>query len=259
MISCNIKFDGAKIEKGARKGGIAGLYKSAALLMHKARQKIRFRKRSISRPGSPPFQHSRGRNSFRHTIQFAIDKPNLTAYVGPQKISQAVGLNVPRTLEFGGMTGPAVNPSWYQVHGLPKNGLNSKSDIAQWLMLEGFGPLFMAGSESGVMNQVAASQGAKKYSRAKIAASRSANANHWMFRDLKKRKIPQDGRQAKTVFYYLLPIRTMRQATRAADNIVKHYGLPKLKPHYVAPRPFMAPTMRESQNQMAKFFANSIH
>ena len=53
MIECKTKFDGAKIRAAADKGGIEGLYKSAALLMKVARQKIRYRRRKISSPGAP--------------------------------------------------------------------------------------------------------------------------------------------------------------------------------------------------------------
>lgn len=258
MISCITKFDGSKLLSAAKKAEIDTLYKAAGLLMRRARDKIRFRKHKTSAAGAPPFQHTKGKHSFRHSIRFAVDEPALTAYVGPQKETMFYGKDVPRTLEFGGMGGTSPDPRWYQIHRMPKGGMRSKADVAAWLMLEGVGPLYMAGSESGLMNQVAASHGAKKYSRAKIAASRAANANHWMFRDLKKRSIPQEGKRAKKVFYYILPIRSMRQAQKAADNIVQYFGLPHFKPRYVKARPFMGPSMKESRNQLAQYLANTI-
>ena len=163
MIECRANFEGAKISAAAQKGGLAGLFKSAAFLMRVARQKIRFRRRKVSQPGEPPFQHSHGQQSFRHTIQFAVDKQAMTAYIGPQKVSGKVGKDVPRTLEFGGMTGPAANPTWYKTDGVPA-GLDNVSAIAAWLMKEGYGPLFMAGSESAVINQASRGKGPGKNS-----------------------------------------------------------------------------------------------
>ena len=259
MIECRAKFDGAKIGAAATKGGLEGLYRSAGLLMKVARQRIQYRRRKISSPGAPPYQHTKGKSSFRHTIQFAVDRQNMTAYVGPQKVSNRVGKDVPRTLEFGGMTGPAANPTWYQVDGVPKSGLDSKAAIATWLLNKGVGPLFMAGSESGAMNQVAQAKGVKKYSRQRIAAARSQRPDHWLFRNLLKRKIPRDGGRSQTVYYYLLPISTQKQAARAAENIVKYFGVAQIKPHYVSPRPFMGPSLKESRNSLARFFANTVH
>ena len=252
-LECRTRFDGAKITDAAKRAGLTGLYRSAGLLMKIARQKIKFRRRKISSSGSPPYQHSRGRNSFRHTIQFAVDRQNLAAYIGPQKVAGKVGKDVPRTLEFGGMTGPAPNPTWYQTDGVPKN-LNSVSAIAAWLLREGFGPLFMAGSESGVINQYFSGRG-KKYSRRRISESRKAKPDQWIFRHIQRRKNPGT---RKTVFYVTVPIRSQKQATQAAENIVKFYGMPNIKPHYVAARPFMGPSLQEAKNHLAEFFANTF-
>ena len=253
MIECRANFEGAKISAAAQKGGLAGLYKSAAFLMRVARQKIKFRRRKVSHPGEPPFQHSHGKQSFRHTIQFAVDRQHMTAYVGPQKVSGKVGKDVPRTLEFGGMTGPAPNPTWYQVNGVPAD-LNNVSSIAAWLLKEGVGPLFMAGSANGVINQATG----KKHSSREIAEYRSQNPDKYMFRHMLKRKIPVKDGKFKKVYYYLLPIKSEKQATQAAENIVKFYGLPKIKPHYISPRPFMGPTLANSKNSLAQFFAKPI-
>ena len=252
MIEAKTEFHGQKIQAKANKGGLAGLYKSAASLMRVARQKIRFRKNKSSIPGQPPFQHSKGGNSFKHTIQFAIDKENLTAYIGPQKVSDRRGKDVPRTLEFGGMTSPSANPNWYQVNNVPE-GMNNVSAIASWLLKQGYGPIFMAGSESGVINQAAA--GRARYSRARISAERKVNSNHKLFQYIRRRKIKGTN---KTVFYMPFPIKTFRQARRAAENIVQYYGMPTIKPRHIAPRPFMAPTLSESKNSLAKYFAKTF-
>ena len=253
MIQCKASFDGAKIRAAADKGGIEGLYKSAALLMKVARQRIQFRRRTISTPGNPPYQHTKGKSSFRHTIQFAVDRRNLTAYVGPQKVSGKVGKDVPKTLEFGGMTGPAANPTWYKTDGVPKSGLDSTSAIATWLLKEGYGPLFMAGSESGVVNQYFRGRG--RYSRKQIADSKKRKPDQWIFRNIQKRRNPGT---KKTVYYITVPIRTTRQAAQAAENIVRHYGFARIRPHYVSPRPFMGPSLQDSRNSLAKFFANTM-
>lgn len=252
-LECRTRFDGAKITDAAKRAGLTGLYRSAGLLMKIARQKIKYRRRTISKPGASPFQHSKGRQSFRHSIRFAIDRQNLAAYIGPQKIAGKVGKNVPHTLEFGGMTGPAPNPTWYKTDGVPR-GMNSESAIAAWLMREGYGPLFMAGSESGVVNQYFSSRG-KKYSRQRIAESKKAKPDQWIFRNIQRRKNPGT---KKTVFYITVPIRSTKQAIQAAKNIVKFYGMPNIKPHYVSPRPFMGPSLQDSRNHLAEFFANTI-
>ena len=253
MIKCETTFDDKKIRAAVRRGSKEALYKSAGLLMRTARQKIKYRRKTISQPGNPPFQHSHGGNSFRHSIRFAVDLPNLTAYIGPQKEENRKGKNVPHTLEFGGITNPAANPNWYQVNGVPKSGLDTVSGIAAWLLKQGFGPLFMAGSESGVVNQYFS--GRARYSRKQIAAAKKQNPGQWIFRNIQKRK--NQGTK-KTVYYITVPIRTMKQAQQAAENIVKHYGYARIKSHFVAPRPFMGPTLQESQNQLAKFFGNTI-
>ena len=253
MIECRAKFDGAKIRAAADKGSLEGLYRSAGLLMRIARQRIQFRRRTISTPGNPPYQHTKGKSSFRHTIQFAVDRQNLTAYVGPQKVSGKVGKDVPKTLEFGGMTGPAANPTWYKTDGVPKSGLDSTSAIATWLLKEGYGPLFMAGSESGVVNQYFRGRG--RYSRKQIADSKKRKPDQWIFRNIQKRRNPGT---KKTVYYITVPIRTTRQAEQAAENIVRHYGFARIRPHYVSPRPFMGPSLQDSRNSLAKFFANTM-
>ena len=253
MIECRAKFDGAKIRAAADKGSLEGLYRSAGLLMRIARQRIQFRRRTISTPGNPPYQHTKGKSSFRHTIQFAVDRQNLTAYVGPQKVSGKVGKDVPKTLEFGGMTGPAANPTWYKTDGVPKSGLDTKSGIAAWLLKEGYGPLFMAGSESGVVNQYFRGRG--RYSRKQIADNKKRKPDQWIFRNIQKRRNPGT---KKTVYYITVPIRTTRQAEQAAENIVRHYGFAQIRPHYVSPRPFMGPSLQDSRNSLAKFFANTM-
>lgn len=254
MIECKTQFDGAKIRAAADKGGLAGLYRAAGLLMKIARQKIKYRSRKVSSPGAPPYQHSKGKQSFRHTIQFAVNRQDLSAYVGPQKVSGKVGKDVPRTLEFGGMTGPAANPTWYKVDGVPKSGLDTTSGIAAWLLKEGYGPLFMAGSESGVVNQYFSGRG--RYSRRQIADTKKQKPDQWIFRNIQKRKNPGT---KKTVYYVTVPIKSPKQAQQAAENIVKHYGYARIKPHYISPRPFMEPSLQDSKNDLAKFFANNIN
>ena len=254
MISCQSDFNGSKIAAAARKGGAKSLYQASAFLMKVARQKIQYRKKTISRPGAPPFQHTKGKNSFRHTIQFAVNRKDLTAYVGPQKVSNTVGKDVPHTLEFGGITAPATNPTWYQIRKPWETGkLDSTSDIAAWLLKEKVGPLFAAGSESGVVNQYFS--GKARYSRRQISSMKKSRPDQWIFRNIQKRK---NLGTKKTVYYVMLPITTQTQARKAAENIVKFYGYPKIKAHKIAPRPFMEPSLSQSKNSLARFFENSI-
>lgn len=252
-MNCRTVFNGTKIDAAARKGAVVGLYRSAAFLMKSARQKIRYRKKTTSRPGQPPFQHGKGRNSFRHSIRFAVDKTNLTAYIGPQKQAGRKGRNVPRILEFGGFADATPNPGWYQVRGVPK-GMNSKAAVAAWLLSEGYGPLFMAASESAVVNQYF-SHRKSKYSRSQIAASKKKNPDQWIFQNIQKRK---NQNTKKNIFYISLPLKTQKQAEQTAENIIRFYGFPQIKKHYVAARPFMGPSLRDSKSQLAKHFAKTI-
>lgn len=236
-LSCRTEFNRSDVESAARKGGLKGLYRAAALLMRKARQKIRFRKNKASTPGNPPFQHSKGPNSFRHSIRFAVDRENLAAYVGPQKVYGKKGKNVPRTLEFGGITSPAPNPAWFQTRNVPA-GLDSEESVASWLLQKGSGPLFMARSEAAVINQ--------------------AGGNVSIAKHIQQRKIRMNGKRTRTVYYAYLPIRTPKQAKKAARNIVQNFGLPNIRPHRIAPRPFMGPTLQESRNSLAQHFQNTV-
>ena len=255
MSSCRIEFYREKIVDAARNGSNKGLYQASAALMRMARQKIRFRKRKISKPGNPPYKHSTGSQSFSHSIRFAVDRPQLTAYVGPQKLTGKKGKNVPSILEFGGPTAPAANPAWYKVDGVPKTGLNSVAAISTWLLSEGYGPLFAANSESGVINQVARRRGAKPYSRRRIAAEKKSDPRHALFRSIQRRKNLET---KKTIYYITVPLRSKRQADIAAANVVRHYNYPRIRAHYIARRPYMGPTLQEAQNALAKFFAGVV-
>ena len=146
-IDCKTDFSGKdKVFEAAHRGGVKGLYRAAAFLMRCAQRKIKYRKHKSSAPGNPPFQHGKGKTSFRHLVQFAVDEKNAAAYIGPRKIYGKKGNDVPHVLEFGGMTSPAANPLWYQTE-VPQN-VKTQADIANWLLeSQKYGPLFMAGSE----------------------------------------------------------------------------------------------------------------
>ena len=258
-IDCKTDFSGKdKVFEAAHRGGVKGLYRAAAFLMRCAQRKIKYRKHKSSAPGNPPFQHGQGKTSFRHLVQFAVDEKNAAAYIGPRKIYGKKGNDVPHVLEFGGMTSPAANPLWYQTE-VPQN-VKTQADIANWLLeSQKYGPLFMAGSESGVVNQYF--QGRGKYSRRKIAESKKTKPDQWIFQNIQKRNVKSEKggkKSSRRVYYITVKIRSMAQAAKAAANIVKFFGLPVIKPRKIAPRPFMGPSLQESQNNLAKFFAKTL-
>lgn len=92
-------FDRLKIENPIERARVQWLRRASGQVRLRARRSMRRRIKS-SVPGKPPSVHSPSSQSLR-LIQFALDPFREAAIVGPVKFN-AVGQDVPRTLEFGG-------------------------------------------------------------------------------------------------------------------------------------------------------------
>jgi hypothetical protein len=66
-----------------------------------ARQSIRYRKKGVSTPGSPPFAHTRDRVRTLKNILFFYDPQRESVVIGPVKLNGSRNL-VPRLIESGG-------------------------------------------------------------------------------------------------------------------------------------------------------------
>lgn len=235
MIKISVKNDikPARMKKAARKGSLKALTRAAAYVRAVAKRKIRTRKKKASKPGQPPFDH----RMFKQSIRFSVSEKDLTAHIGPQRISKPENLDgpVPHTLEFGGIAADSPNRAWF-VKKAPK--MTSISQVADYFQAVKFGPLFMANSPAEVVNQ----------------ARKGHNAGDWQNR-IRKRKNEISG---KTVFFLSVPIRSRRMAIRAAKNVVQEFGFPTTSRAVIAPRPFMGPSLEESKSTIAQFWKNTI-
>ena len=104
MIESEIKIERNVLKELGEKKFIPALKRAQAYLRGAAKRKIRRRKKGHSKPGQPPFAHSK---TFKQSIQFQVNKKDLEQYVGPERII-AYSLNpdkkpVPATLEKGGI------------------------------------------------------------------------------------------------------------------------------------------------------------
>lgn len=82
------------------------LSRFGAFTRKRARQSIRFRKKGVSSPGSPPFAHTRDRVRSLKNILFFYDAQRESVVIGPVKLNGSRTL-VPQLIESGG-TGQVV-------------------------------------------------------------------------------------------------------------------------------------------------------
>ena len=214
------------------------MYKASAFAMKMARQKIRYRSYKVSsRPGSPPYKHGRGNRSFSHSIRFFVDGAGTTAVIGPQKEGSKVNPSgpIPKTLEFGGKTSRRPNTMWFSRRNVPW-GAKSRGEITAWVLKQKYGPLYMSNRLSALRNKLGN-------------------------RTLNMRRAPDlSGARGsyKVVHYLTARITTVRQANKAAENIIRHFGYPSVAASTIAPRPFMGPTLRENQTKILSFWQSII-
>lgn len=240
MMNCTVRMDPENLRAVVKKGSRKALFKAAAFAMRMARQKIRFRKNKSSIPGQPPFKHRTGSNSFSHSIVFAVDHSGESAVIGPRREAKPADPDgpVPHVLEFGGRTTAGQNSLWFSKNA--PEGLNSVDSIAAYFRSIGFGPLFMGPSPDSVIQSAGPASAAK----------------------LRKRRAPDFSRKSdgsyRLIYYVSTPIISDRQARRAAENVVRYFGLPASASSVIAPRPFMGPTLTENQDKISSFWKNII-
>jgi len=228
----------ALIERGSKKA----MYRASGLLMRMARQKIRYRSYMMkSDPGNPPFKHMTGANSFSHSIRFAVDPNGMTSVIGPERQAKPgnPGGPAPHTLEFGGISAPGNNTLWFTQSKRVPPGVTTVSQVADFFKSWGWGPLFLDENR----DVVAAGVG-RKWSR---------RISHKKAPIFKSKPL-----QFRTVYYFSVKMRTMRQARRAAENAVKYFGYPVVRSGTVKARPYMGPTLVENFERIHVFWRDVV-
>ena len=175
-MDAKLTFDAARLRGMVERANAKAMYRAAGFLMRVAQQKIRYRKFGVSsEPGSPPYKHTHGQQSFSHAIKFIVEDHGASAVIGPTRkpngTVSAFGGTVPHTLEFGGVTQKGTAASWYRSD-VTAAGLRTEDGIAAWLLHEGWGPVFAGTSEAGVVNQILRSEGEARMSRRSGSRSR---------------------------------------------------------------------------------------
>ena len=238
--ACKTEINTSALQTMVAKASRKAMFRAAGFAMTVARRKIRYRSyKMASAPGSAPFKHKNGPNSFSHSIRFAVDPAGTTAVIGPQrepaKPANASG-PVPHTLEFGGMTRAGKNIMWFN-RTAPET-LRTESSVADFLRSRKYVPLFMAESSGAV--------------------ARAAGTTRY----IRRKKAPDFGRtgsgQYKMVYYLSIKARSDRQARRAAKNVIKYFGYPGVAASVIAPRPFMGPTLSEHEGKILSFWQNIV-
>lgn len=246
MIKANVKIMWNKmaVPRAVNKGSIKALTRGAAYVRGVARRKIKRRKNKSSPPGHPPYEH----RNFKNTIVFAVDPLNVSAYIGPRMTSgrkNASGQPVPNVLEFGGASIPCPGHAWWvKSSKADLRNVRSKSGVSAYLRSVGYGPLFMGGTQTGVL---AAAERGRKHAGGGVP----------VWKDKIRGKYSPVLK--KKVFYLSVRLKSDRQVSRAADNVIEYFGYPAVPVGKVAPRPFMGPTLEESKSKFAEFFRNIIH
>lgn len=240
MIKFNARINWKikKVQDAVKKGEIASLYRAAAYVRGVVKRKLRRRKHKVSPPGSPPFVHASGGRDFKRSIVFAVDKKEVAAYIGPQRmISQtnSEGKPAPNVLEFGGKSTPGHNAAWFRKKNV--GPLKNKNQVAAYFRSAGFGPVYMSTARNS------------------IASGKSAAQQ----KDLKRRIKSKFSHYVKKKIYYVdLKIQSEKMAFRAAENTIQFFGYPYVPAGNIEPRPFMGPSLNDAKSALAQFFRNSV-
>ena len=244
----------------------AAMRRASAFLMRVAQRKIRYRRYgTVSKKGDPPFKHTTGQQSFSHAIKFLVEDHGASAVIGPTRKPNgtigAFGGTVPNTLEFGGYTPKGWTAGGWYRGDVAAAGLRTESAIADWALRVGFGPIFAGENETSVINQIAQYDEGRQLTRREISRRRKADPRARIFRDIYKRdlwkgKTKEEG--IRRVYLADFSVRTPHQARKAAANIVKFFGVPKVGPFEVAARPFMGPTLQEHLADLSGFWRDRL-
>lgn len=234
LVKTSLHFN--ELKKQAHRASVDRLVKAASYVRTTIKRSIRYRKNKESSPGRPPFDHG----TFRKSVRFSVDRANLTAYIGPSRLLRAKanpdGKSVPETLEFGG-TARVGMKRWF-VKNPPE--MNSLSELAAYFHKVGYGPMFMANTPSGVMDQ-------------------AADYMHWKRPPKYQGNIRQrQNKLGQHKFYLSLPLKSQKMAARAARLVAQNFGMPKKQVINVAARPYLAPGLEKAKSSLAAFFKNSL-
>lgn len=236
--ACKTEINTSALQTMVAKASRKAMFRAAGFAMTVARRKIRYRSyKMASAPGSAPFKHKNGPNSFSHSIRFAVDPAGTTAVIGPQREPEKpanVSGPVPHTLEFGGMTRADRNKVWFN-QSAPE--LRTESEVAGYFRSKKFAPLYM-GLSSG---SVARASGSKKVRSKKAPDFKRTGSG-----------------QYRLIYYVSAEMRSDRQARRAAKNVIKYFGYPGVAASFIAPRPFMGPTLSEHEGKILSFWKNIV-
>lgn len=229
-----VTFYHAEVLNAAAKGSRRALFQAAGYLRSVMRHSIKKRRYGVaSAPGSPPYGHS---EKLKGAFQFAMAPDQSYAVVGPMRLREkpanASGVPVPGILERGGRAAPEEAPLWYHYRGVAP--MRSLGEVADYLLRQGYGP---------------------------IAAGESAGAvEAKMGRPPKARWSPV---LKKEIYLGEVKLKTMAQAMKAAESVVRYFGFPGLggdRAPYVAPRPYVVPAMASAAKagKLARFWSNSL-
>lgn len=234
-----VNFKDKAVKRAVRRGAQKGLKGAAADVWSRIRRNIPRRKHKASRPGRPPHDH----RTFKRSVRYAVDEADLTAYIGPQRIAEKPenpSGPAPATLEFGGTTAKTPNPAWFRKIKPTDPQMTTISQVADYFLGKGYGPLFLSKSRSQVVAQA--------------KASGKAKAGDWEQR-IRHRKNLITG---DTVFFLSVPLRSRKMAERAARNAVREFGFPTVRQSRVEPRPVMGPTLEDAKTAIGQYFANTL-
>ena len=215
MIETEIKIERNVLKELGEKKFIPALKRAQAYLRGAAKRKIRRRKKGHSKPGQPPFAHSK---TFKQSIQFQVNKKDLEQYVGPERII-AYSLNpdkkpVPATLEKGGI-----------VQTSSRNGLYNTqkySSAGEYFRKSGFVPVRYRKSAGGNMS---------KFYRKVFSPKLNRN-----------------------IYVLWVPLRSEKQLRRGEEIQETLFGRKHAGTVKQAPRPYMVPALTQTQQKIRSFF-----
>ena len=215
MIESEIKIERNVLKELGEKKFIPALKRAQAYLRGAAKRKIRRRKKGHSKPGQPPFAHSK---TFKQSIQFQVNKKDLEQYVGPERII-AYSLNpdkkpVPATLEKGGIVRTSSRSRLYNTQ--------KYSSAGEYFRKSGF---------VTVRYRTSAGEKMSKYYRKKFSPKLNRN-----------------------VYLLWVPLRSEKQLRRGEEIQETLFGSQHAGTVKQAPRPYMVPALTQTQQKIRSFF-----
>jgi hypothetical protein len=215
-------FDRPEVRRRLRKKRLNALKRAGALSRKIIRNKPRRRKRR-SNPGETPTVHTKGTYATLRNVQFAYDPAADSVVVGPVKIGSAnaePGEQVaPETLEYGGNS--YRNPLWRKME------------------VGGSGPIELDKKRLASTRKWGVDRGEQTINRGKRGGKSAQDVNDYQ------------GTRRTVVFAHLETPMQAAKAQRIHDQV---WG-PKHTKAKVAPRPFVAPAMRDAAPKYPEIYA----